>query len=90
MHEGGWTLILRADRTTVWCRPDGTVHFDGSTVDVAPDAVAVERDEQSSPDDQRIELLDDLSQTPEEIAELAHLARARIRALGPPSRAPAA
>ena len=40
VHEGGWTLTLRADRTTVWCRPDGTIHYDGSTVDVAPTGVA--------------------------------------------------
>ena len=102
VHEGGWTLTLRADRTTVWCRPDGSIHYDGSTVDVAPAGVASPRSRAPAtggrtaarnrdPDDERrLELLNDLSQTPEEIAELAHLARARVRALGPPSRAPAA
>ncbi len=91
VHEGGWTLTLRADRTTVWCRPDGTIHYDGSTVDVAPTGVAADEDETAAvPTTRRLELLNGLSQTPEEIAELAHLARARVRALGPPSRAPAA
>ena len=103
VHEGGWTLTLRADRTTVWCRPDGSVHFDGSTVDVAPAGIALyeipehlrraaeEQRRNRDPDDERrLELLNGLSQTPEEIAELTELAHARIRALGPPPRAPAA
>ena len=92
VHEGGWTLTLRADRTITWCRPDGSIHFDGSTVDVAPAGVASDSDavEPPNPDERRLELLSDLTQTPAEIAELAHLARARIRALGPPPRAPAA
>ena len=67
VHEGGWTLILRADRTTAWCRPDGTIHFDGSTVDVAPSGVASDDQEPSDYDERRLELLNDLNQTPEEI-----------------------
>ena len=92
VHEGGWTLTLRSDRTTVWCRPDGTLHYDGSTVDVAPAGVATDDDEPPPiPDDERrLELLNGLSQTPEEIAELAEFAHARVRALSPPPRAPAA
>ena len=92
VHEGGWTLTLRSDRTITWCRPDGSIHFDGSTVDVAPVGVATDCDavEPPKPDERRLELLNDLAQTPAEVAELAHLAQARVRALGPPSRAPAA
>jgi hypothetical protein len=33
VHEGGWTLTLDPDRTITLRRPDGTLHFDGSTVD---------------------------------------------------------
>ena len=36
VHEGGWHLKLRSDRTIRLLRPDGTVAFEGSTVDVAP------------------------------------------------------
>jgi hypothetical protein len=36
VHEGGWHLSLRPDRTIRLVRPDGSVAFDGSTVDVAP------------------------------------------------------
>ena len=72
----------------MWCRPDGSIHYDGSTVDVAPAGVTADDEEPSG--HRRIELLNQLSQTPEEVAELAHLARARIRTLGPPTRAPAA
>jgi hypothetical protein len=35
VHEGGWTLSLDPDRTITLRRPDGAVHFRGSTVDVA-------------------------------------------------------
>jgi hypothetical protein len=35
VHEGGWRLVLHPDRTITLIRPDGTTHFDGSTVDVA-------------------------------------------------------
>ena len=37
VHEGGWQLELFPDRRLTVRRPDGTVLFDGSTVDVAPD-----------------------------------------------------
>jgi len=40
VHEGGWRLDLHADRRLVVRRPDGTVMFDGTTVDVAPDGSA--------------------------------------------------
>ena len=33
VHEGGWTPTLGADRTITLSRPDGTVHFSGSTID---------------------------------------------------------
>ena len=89
VHEGGWTLTLRPDRTTVWCRPDGSIHYDGSTVDVAPTGIAPDDDEQPH-DERQLELLNELAQTPEEIAELTELARARVRALRPRPRAPAA
>ncbi len=36
VHEGGWHLTLNADRRVTLTRPDGTISFDGSTVDVAP------------------------------------------------------
>ena len=93
VHEGGWTLMLRPDRTIELRRPDGSVHFEGSTVDVAPAGlVAVSDDSDVVADDdvRRIEGLNGMTQTPEETTELAVLARARLRALGPPPRAPAA
>jgi hypothetical protein len=91
VHEGGWTLTLSADRTITLRRPDGTLHVDGSTVDVAPTGVGPsEVSEQPLDAERRLELLDELDQTPAEIAELAEHARARVRALGPPPRAPAA
>jgi Domain of unknown function (DUF222)/HNH endonuclease len=36
VHEGRWPLTLHPDRSITLTRPDGTVHFEGSTVDVAP------------------------------------------------------
>ena len=33
VHEGGWELKMRPDRSTVWTRPDGTVHYDGPSLD---------------------------------------------------------
>ena len=33
VHEGGWTLELFPDRRTTWRTPDGTVYFDGITID---------------------------------------------------------
>lgn len=40
VHEGGWRLALHPDRTITLSRPDGTVQFTGSTVDVAPTGTA--------------------------------------------------
>jgi hypothetical protein len=39
VHEGGWRLTLRPDRTIELRRPDGTVHHTGPSVDVAPRGV---------------------------------------------------
>ncbi len=39
VHEGRWTLTLHPDRTITLHRPDGTVHFEGSTIDVAPTGI---------------------------------------------------
>jgi hypothetical protein len=36
VHEGGWTLELFPDRTTVWRTPDGAVYHDGVTTDRRP------------------------------------------------------
>ena len=36
VHEGGCRLTLHPDRTITLTRPDGTLHFEGSTIDVAP------------------------------------------------------
>lgn len=36
VHEGGWGLALRPDRTATWTRPDGTVHHTGTTLDRRP------------------------------------------------------
>jgi hypothetical protein len=33
VHEGGWTLQLFPDRTTIWRTPDGAVYYDGITAD---------------------------------------------------------
>lgn len=33
LHEGGWTIKLRADRTITVARPDGVVVYDGPSVD---------------------------------------------------------
>jgi hypothetical protein len=33
VHEGGWTLTMTPDRVTTWIRPDGTIHWTGSTAD---------------------------------------------------------
>jgi hypothetical protein len=40
VHDGGWQLELFPDRRLIVRRPDGTVLFDGTTVDVAPDGSA--------------------------------------------------
>ena len=42
VHEGGWTLTLHPDRSIELRRPDGTVHHEGSTVDVAPTGLVAE------------------------------------------------
>jgi hypothetical protein len=39
VHEGGWQLSLRPDRTIRLVRPDGSVAYEGSTIDVAPEGV---------------------------------------------------
>ncbi|MFW2332436.1 hypothetical protein [Ilumatobacter sp.] len=36
VHEGGWGLDLTSDRVATWTRPDGTLHWLGSTVDRTP------------------------------------------------------
>ena len=36
VHEHGWHITLHPDRTLTVHRPDGSVSFEGSTVDVAP------------------------------------------------------
>jgi hypothetical protein len=36
VHEGGWGLDLTSDRVATWTRPDGTLHWVGSTVDRTP------------------------------------------------------
>ncbi len=33
VHEGGWELTMTPDRGTTWTRPDGIVHWTGSTAD---------------------------------------------------------
>ena len=39
VHEGGWSLTIDADRVVTVKRPDGTVWFEGSTIDRAPAGV---------------------------------------------------
>ena len=43
VHEGGWHLELFPDRRLIVRRPDGSVMFDGTTVDVAPGGSATGR-----------------------------------------------
>ncbi|MGI9053259.1 MAG: DUF222 domain-containing protein [Ilumatobacteraceae bacterium] len=50
VHEGRWTLTLQPDRTITLCRPDGSVHFRGLTVDRAPTGVAADRPSGVPPD----------------------------------------
>ena len=40
VHEGGWKLSMTPDRIATWTRPDGMVHWTGSTIDRAPNGVA--------------------------------------------------
>ncbi|MET0461348.1 MAG: hypothetical protein ABW195_19020, partial [Ilumatobacteraceae bacterium] len=36
VHEGGWTLTLKPDRTITLRRPDGTLAYEGNTTDRIP------------------------------------------------------
>ena len=36
VHEGRWTLTLHPDRSITLHRPDGTLHHQGTTIDVTP------------------------------------------------------
>jgi hypothetical protein len=36
VHEGGWTLTLRPDRTITLIRPDGIVHHEGTSLNRHP------------------------------------------------------
>lgn len=36
VHEGGWSLTMGPDRSTTWTRPDGTVWWQGSSIDRRP------------------------------------------------------
>jgi hypothetical protein len=36
VHEGGWILTLRRDRTITLTRPDGTVHYEGTSLNRHP------------------------------------------------------
>ena len=65
VHDGGWQLRLFPDRTIELRHPDGSLAYEGSTVNVAPSGIA-------------------------DVIDIVALARARARALDPPSRAPAA
>jgi hypothetical protein len=40
VHDAGWHLTLHPDRTITLHRPDDTIAFEGSTIDVAPRGVA--------------------------------------------------
>ena len=43
VHEGGWQLTLQPDRTITLTRPDGTVSYHGTSIDVTttpPEPVA--------------------------------------------------
>jgi hypothetical protein len=41
VHDGGWSIELRPDRSITVRRPDGVAWFEGSTIDRAPSGVAV-------------------------------------------------
>jgi hypothetical protein len=49
VHEGGWTLTLHPDRRTVWRTPDGSLYFDGTTIDQRPGVAAAEDTESAPP-----------------------------------------
>ena len=36
VHEGGWTLTMRPDRTITLVRPDGTTHYHGPSINRHP------------------------------------------------------
>jgi hypothetical protein len=36
VHEGGWTLTLQPDRTITLTRPDGTLHYNGPSINRHP------------------------------------------------------
>ncbi len=36
VHEGGWTLTLRRDRTITLTRPDGTLYYEGTSLNRHP------------------------------------------------------
>jgi hypothetical protein len=36
VHEGGWTLTMRPDRTITLTRPDGTLHYHGPSINRHP------------------------------------------------------
>ena len=50
VHDAGWHLTLQPDRTITLRRPDGTVAYHGSSIDVAPTGLTPTPDE---PDDAR-------------------------------------
>jgi len=78
VHEEHWILTLQPDRTITLRRPDGSVHFHGSTVDRAPTGVAPDTDEPGLPPVDRDAGRDD----PDTTASLipTHIRRAAARA----------
>jgi hypothetical protein len=82
VHEGGWTLVLHADRTITLRRPDGTIHHHGTTINATS---AATRDADTDPDtDERPEW------TISELADLARERLANLRPHRPPGQHPAA
>jgi hypothetical protein len=43
IHESGWTLTMTPDRIATWTRPDGTVHWTGTTIDRQPTSTRLVR-----------------------------------------------
>ncbi|MEP1126106.1 MAG: DUF222 domain-containing protein [Ilumatobacter sp.] len=39
VHEGRWSLTMAPDRVATWTRPDGTIHYDGQTMDRRPNTI---------------------------------------------------
>ncbi|MGI9028922.1 MAG: DUF222 domain-containing protein [Ilumatobacteraceae bacterium] len=86
VHEGGWTLTLRPDRTITLCRPDGTVHYDGPSVSrTGPHGVAPEPPPTAEPaePEQPDEPDDRFPHIPAHLKRAAARARAE-RAANPP------